>query len=336
MRENNEFPTTVGVEWTYIIDPAKKYIDDFKVTEDFGKMKATGASLWINRKWYKDDGVIEIPSPITKNLATLKGYYTELENYTKQFPIVNWHETESLGGGHVHLGVKGLGLSKEIKERFIRNIYTEITNHPELNWALNCPLDNYNANSLLCKTTIRKLYDYPITNFSNRLGFQFYYGNELIKLVKYHKKQRNELINLAKAKGITSLTEHTPVICTQYDDYYFGNPLNNTLKYYSVLYRPKLQTIEFRLFDSPRDWTEQVLFLDIAIAIFNKCLNDTKNGITYKYSTMTLKNIRNMTLETSWKKFKTYLSKLGIDASRAYNQYSNMKVRFSYGKNYLI
>jgi len=344
MKLFKKLPTTVGIEYTFIIDPAQEFVDHHKVYNTFQK-RAT--SNWIKRKAHLDGSdsgkALEVPSPVAKSYRDIKCYHDELMQHASKFPLLRWHATESLGGGHIHLGLQKQFKDRKVKEIFLKNLYTEITNHPELQWAVNCPLDNINANSLLDRKSKVCLDDYPEYSTSwmwselRYLRIQYTGGHNQQYQNTKNCREREILKHIAKEKGITNLTEREKIEVNAYERVYHQSGFYSLGKNVSVQYRELTQTVEFRMFDSARDWTEQELYLDIALAIFMKCKKDAEAGILYPFSKMTLEKMSKMSLETSWKNFVAHMKSLGINKSRITNQRSNMEVRFSknFGKAYL-
>lgn len=299
-KPTKRFPTTVGIEFTFIANSQVDFRDTLRKIES--KIPTN-----ISNLVHEDDGCIEVPTVVLKSWKHTKKVYSKLFDIVSKFPIVNWHESQSLGGGHIHLGLQNI--PKEKLPLFLKNIYTEMTNHPELHWVMGCPLDNEGSNSFACKETFSR--------FSKSDDIE----------------EREFIVKLAKKRKV-DLKHRVPY--NRYERLWHFDPTLRNSKNYSLIYRPDICTLEFRFFESSRDWEELKLHLNIAFAMYRKCFRDTMKGILYPESKTTLSSMQSTSFNKAWRNFRSHMRSLKIDPDRAWRNKSNLQVRFKYGKSYLV
>ena len=201
---------------------------------------------WINRNIEPDECGCEVPTPVIKNLNDVKKYYNQFMEFVNESDLTTDINKSygGLGGCHIHLDLSYVG-TKE-KRAFLKNVAIFISNHPWLNWALNDPNDNVNANSLISRTNCRRVEE------------------SVVDLFPLHKSK-----DIKKAK--------TPL------EIFLSNPLRYSLhKNFAIRYNRMYDTIEFRIFDMPDSLEQHLFHYNVAMAIYNTCLTITKADLKFK------------------------------------------------------
>lgn len=236
------FEFTAAVKPTLLITNPKlsyeirwPYNEETIVTKE-GWATDTSELPWIRKNFQSDDCGCEIPTPIITKKSDIEKYYNQFMDFVNRSNLttdIN-QANNSLGAGHIHLDLSYL--ERDIKVSFLKNIGIFMTNNPWLNWALNDPNDNINANSMAGNCVFKKVTDSAIL-FPD----------------KKSKKFKN-------AK--------TPL------DIFLIDPLNTLfIKKFAVRYNSSYDTVELRIFDMPNTLEEHLFHYECAMAIYNYCLD---------------------------------------------------------------
>lgn len=205
---------------------------------------------WINRNLEADECGCEVPTPVIKNLNDVTNYYNQFMEFVNESDLTTEINKSygGLGGCHIHLDVSYI--EKEEKIAFLKNVAVFISNHPWLNWALNDPNDNVNANSLISRTNCPKV-EQSIVNMSP------------FPIPKKIKKA------------------NTPL------EIFLSDPLRYSLhKHFAIRYNTMYDTIEFRIFDMPDSLEQHLFHYNVAMAIYNNCLLITKADLKFQQDFM--------------------------------------------------
>lgn len=192
---------------------------------------------WINNNIEPDECGCEVPTPIAKSLNSVKNYYNQFMEFVKESDLTTEINKSygGLGGCHIHLDLSYLEL--DVKKLFLKNIAILLSNNPWLNWALNDPNDNVNANSLLCRSLTKEV-------------------NDGVIILRKTKSQERKIKKANNALEI-----------------FLMDPFYNVLKkYYALRYNMEYDTVELRIFNMPTSLEEHLFHYKIAMSIYNKCL----------------------------------------------------------------
>lgn len=193
---------------------------------------------WIIKNFESDECGCEIPTPIIRSRPDVEKYYLQFMDFVKRSNLttdIN-NAKNGLGGCHIHLDLSYL--DKDVKILFLKNIGIFMSNNPWLNWALNDPNDNINANSLV-----------------NSFSF-----NNIQESVALAPDRKSKKFKNAK----------TPL------EFFMIDPLNTMMKkMFAVRYNFCFDTIEFRIFNMPISQEEHLFHYNVAMAIYNYCLKLT-------------------------------------------------------------
>lgn len=240
----------VGFEFTAALKPglstrnkglvvAKDYIiDDYAIYKNTLKISE---HAWINKNFEFDDCGCEIPTPIIRKREDVETYYLQFMEFVKKSNLTTDINKAycGLGGCHIHLDLSYL--SQQVKILLLKNMAILLSNHPWLNWALNDPNDNINANSLLSRSTMEKVEDCLAIHSS---------------------------IMTSKVKNAKS-----PL------SIFLMDPLRHILtKHFALRYNIELNTVELRIFNMPTSLEEHLFHYNIAMAIYNFCLEVSNKG----------------------------------------------------------
>lgn len=297
---NCGFEFTAGIKKGGRIKSSSLYIDSYDrycLRYRWNLSDKISNYKWINDNYESDVTGCEVPTPIVKKKIEVTKYFNDFNSFVKKTNLtLDINKARCVLGG-CHIHLDVSQVSINKRKQLIRNIAILLTNYPQLNWGFNDVNDNINANSLLTASGL-SIEDTLVWNTD---GAQINLEN-------------NPLINL-----------------------FLNEPLNIVLKKkFAIRYNQEYKTVEFRIFDMPKNLKQHLLHHDVAVAIYNYCLNLTNKGIKLKLEYKKLSDY-NFTLKESIIKFNEILTLLKIDTSRTNRMVKNIKVRYSWNKNkYLI
>ena len=145
----DKFFTTMGIEYSFIKSKWDKRTED-EVVKQFQKL-SDKRQKWNSRSHQDGTNVIEVPSPVHRSWDDMLSNYKKMKSNAKKCKLIITKNDEGGGGGHIQLGMKP-NWKTDVRMKFLRNIYMDITYRPYLNWMFNEYVDDKNANSFL--TTI--------------------------------------------------------------------------------------------------------------------------------------------------------------------------------------
>ncbi len=308
---------TIGIEFTYLYDIKK---DPFKVPDlecRTASMKDYTACYFIaekieeqlqNTNWefcseaHNDCGAIEIPSPIFKTVGEIKKFYTYLDKkIVSKYGLLSRREDTTGGGGHVHVGIP-LHLINNRKKlsHFLFSLYRDMTNRPYLNWIFNDWGDNETANSLLSidPTTISRLLKKDTSSYS-----------KLWALFNGISKNSYMYSLTAVINEFSYLSgEHAICVNDNYD-------------------KP---TIEFRIFDSKRNWQEVIDHVEFADKYISYIARQSKKGIRVISEIKHKNELKKYSKSKAIKEFNKLLVLIGLKPKRYKKYLSNLHNRYKY------
>lgn len=105
------------------------------------------------------------------------------------------------------------------------------------------------------------------------------------------------------------------------------------LKDYAIAFRPRLNTLEFRLFDAKKNWSEVKDHVDFAIAYYKYVLRKTRKYEKIQVSVRTQRHVKGYTYRKCVSEFNKLLDELKLPRRR-YKKYlkRNLKERFKHGE----
>ncbi len=265
---------------------------------------------WINNNYTSDGCGCEVSTNIIKSNSGVIKKFKEFNNFVNNnnLSIDITKATCGLGGCHIHMDLSYM--EEPFKERFLKNAAIFMTNNPELNWGFNDVNDNVNANSLLTNTAGHDIFGSPIlmTCFADDFnGWKIKPKDKTI--LKKFKNDRNPF----KA--------------------FLAHPTHITLKKnFAIRYNEDYKTIEFRIFDMPKDLTQHLLHYDVAKAIYNHCYKQTEKNKLFNIKFHKQKDYY-FSLDYSIKQFNKTMKTLGISPDRTEDMILNITTRYDWTKN---
>jgi hypothetical protein len=282
----------VGFEFTAALKPTlhvknkSLVVYNRTVTEDYAifrhpSLLKISEYSWINKNFEYDDCGCEVPTPIIRKKVDVEKYYLQFMEFVKESNLTTDIDKAycGLGGCHIHLDLSHLSYEHKILQ--LKNIAILLSNNPWLNWALNDPNDNINANSLLCKSITEKVED--CLSYLSK-----------IKVTKKIKQAESPL------------------------EIFLTDPIHANLnKNYAMRYNHVYDTVEIRIFNMPLSLEEHLFHYNIAMAIYNFCLNITEQGNILIQRYQTEQNYTFLEGRLMDKKIISCLTELGITPTRA-------------------
>ncbi len=254
---------------------------------------------WINEKFESDDCGCEVPTPIIQNKKDVTRYFNEFESFAKSLNLkININEAKcALGGCHIHMNVSDMKTS--LRELFVKNVGIYLTNNPQLNWGFNDVNDNWNANSLLSLPHDAS----PTSNTTEYIISETPKGQKIVDKYKHDKSPLRTFLDA---------------------------PLDIVLyKYFAVKYNTGYETIEFRIFDMPKNLKQHLLHYNVATAIYNHCYKAAVKGqlLKLKYTNITQYKF---TLKQAITNFDKEMKRLGIAKARTAEMRRNIRTRYEW------
>lgn len=195
----------------------------------------TSEHKWIHKNYQTDSFGCEIATPIIKKKSDVVRYYNEFMEFANRSNLTANIYEASEGLGGCHIHLDMSWMPNEYKKGFLQNVAVFMTNSPWLNWGFNDPNDNINANSLLCSNFTPDISDCTISPLTNK-----------------EKKMKTAF------------------------ELFVQNPLKTILiKHYAIKCNDEYDTIELRIFDMPTSLEQHLFHYDVAMAIYNTCLQKT-------------------------------------------------------------
>lgn len=303
MRYPSTFPTTVGIEYTFVpkissvmSSEARMLVGEYAASQ----LKLNPAIPFKSRcKIHGEDGAVEAPSPIHRNRENLREFAENVFNaardayLTPRHVIVHKngeHTYAGTGGGHVHVGIPR-GMTKEQRALFLRNVAIDSFNRPELYWFFQEWHDNEGLPDYIDTKP-------PIVQDGPPLG----------------NGTRRVVTAPIRTRGV-------PIaIRTQ-----------ESRKHWDI--RKPFNTLEFRLFDAPRNLTMVERNVDFALAytMWHKRL--ARRGVEVRLRKREVLNRVNWTDEQVERKLRRLFSKLRLRYDDYHDTYwENYTMRKEYGK----
>lgn len=313
---------TIGIEFTYLYDIKK---DPLKLP-NFKRLaietKDNTACCFIagkieqqlqNTKWefcgdaYNDCGAIEIPSPIFKTVDEIKKFYTYLnKKIVSKYGLLSHRKDTTGGGGHIHVGIP-LHLINNSKKlsHFLFSLYRDMANRPYLNWIFNDWWDNNTANSLLSLHTTR--------------------------------------ISFLLREGISSYSILWAILNAIYNDNYYDKPTSVLREFsnmdgdYAICVNDSHDkpTIEFRIFDSKRNWQEVIDHVEFADKYISYIARQSKKRIRVVSEIKHKNALKRYPKNKAVKEFNKLLRLIGLEPKRYKKYLSNLNNRYKYGSKLL-
>jgi len=296
MKYTTNFPTTVGIEYTFVPRMNLKHSVSRRWVGWYAA-KALQMNEFFSAKTraqiHGEDGAVEIPSPVHRNRKKLLAfgeslfYIANRENLAPCHTIKHKNGSETYlgtGGGHVHVGIPK-GMTKQERELFLHNVAIDSFNRFEINWF-----------------------------------FQEWHENEALPdwIKRPHELGRGtERIATAPIR-----TRLVPIAIRDKS---------------SKHVKPKTRTadtLEFRLFDAPRDMSMVEKNVDFALSYTMYMKNLSKRGIKLRPRKREVLERAKLTPEQVRGKLKRLFSKLKLNYERDYHKtyFENYEMRREYGK----
>lgn len=151
------FILPIGVEYTYL---AKKWSGIAKVVKAIRKsMRKSRVNLGFGFSVYDDCGpVIEITSPVHKNMNSLKRFYAAASDSAKKKRLPAYSKARGGGGAHINVSIPRVSSGMDFTYTFLHNLMVDIGNRPYLNWIFNEATDNHTANCMWACNQFRNVY----------------------------------------------------------------------------------------------------------------------------------------------------------------------------------
>ncbi len=305
----SRLPTTVGVEHT-----ATTRGDSYKQADRL--RNSLTVAPWISRRVYADgDGVVEMPTPVMRTRDEVERCWADVEAACRRRRLTRWDPDVPSGGGHIHLGLPtGRGWTGGRRGLFLANFITELTEHPELNWCMNEPIDDANANCW-AGSTVR--FDPRDVTRSRRYDYYWRRTRWTLRTPEETRSREGFRSAWRRFAAREGLPAAGPAVVRPYDlalmEARTGHPRGLAgLKGYAAVHNKEYGTVELRVFDAPRDLPEHMFQLDVALALWERCAGAARRGESLPRSEQGRRRMAATTEERAWAKFRGHLESLGL------------------------
>jgi hypothetical protein len=302
----NKFPWTIGIEMTGISEDYTNVDDHFvswaKVIDKYLKLKEVSYDQCIN-----DIHCVEVTSKVLNSKEEYRIFSQSVREAFERYHIKPKHPTVVDGGNHIHVGVTNPSLAAFI--------YRDITNHPFLPWVFSEPDEIESCDNLIKETTRIKKWSKVLAQEKPK---------ELIDIASIY-------IGKDEYSVHQSLVMHSPLSMNLVSDRNF-NYFDS--KSQLISRNPHYQTVEFRFFEAPYDWSEQEDQIDFLLAYMHWVCYRYQHDEKVTPNILTRKQLQKIKQSTAINAFKLLLKNIGLEYSR-YEKYvqRNLKPRWENGRD---
>lgn len=253
-RYPSRFPTTVGIEYTFV--PAIRGLDErarHLVGEYAAKalqLTASLGSVTQRRKVHSQDGAVEVPSPVHHNRKRLRAFAENVFSAASSNSLTPRHVIRHKNGEETYIGTGGghvhvgipRGMTRKQRALFLRNVAIDSFNRVELYWFF----QEWHENE--------GLPDYIKTRAPEPRWGHAPYGHGTRRVVTAPLRTRQTSIAIRTRESFAT----------------------------TLLRLRPLNTLEFRLFDAPRDISMVERNVDFALAYTMWHRDLAKRGVTVR------------------------------------------------------
>lgn len=268
-----------------------------------------------------DFNSVEVSSKILRNWGEVRTFYDTVTRLTTAVGCTPHSQHHTSGGGHIHVGDLSVGECV--------NILRVLQNRPWISWVFNDPDDDRSANSfcdsLESMTMVKRVSASDFTEDEDDFDDRAEYRAAAKKWAAEQnaiadKGGSNALIDAATKLNVdlsvllsgASLDSKARTALT-----FYANPVYVDRKWLPsdksgmLRWVPGYKTLEFRFFQAPLDWNEQMAHLKFVEALILWVRRELKD--VYEVTNVsTEKQLQDITLEKAQAGFLSFLDVLGL------------------------
>ena len=281
--KNNRFPWPIGIELTSI--PIRK-MEDYQLENlSYDITDILKHERIPYYRSYPDDHAIEVASKKLFNWDTTKNWFTSVRKIMSSKGLSPHHPRMVCGGGHIHVG--------SLPKRFHYEVFRDSAMRPYLPWVFSQPDEQESCDNPLSLTE----YQDPSVEWFFLKGIQKSLTDEQ-KYLLY------KVVTIPYALfGDVDSIFHRLV-----ERWYY--------KQFAVEINNDHNTVEFRFFEAPLDWSEQKDQIDFTFAYLKYLMNRYKKGYRVNVSPMTRESMNAISKNEARSQFNDLLRTLRLSPDR--------------------